>query len=210
PRRARPPAGSLAAAVRLTAARPAAWVLAGVFAAYSASFMSVFGFLPTMLVEEMGMSTGTAAVLGAVAVMGNAVGNLLAGGLARRGVPRWALVALPCVGLSLTAAVVFSHGLPFAPRYAAAILYSVVGGLLPATVMGALPAFAPRPDLVGTMSGFVMQGSNIGQLAGPPLLAAVVAGWGWPAAPVYIAAATGLGLLLALRLRPLERGLGAR
>lgn len=203
----RGPSPSLLAAVRLTAAQPAAWVLAGVFVAYSMSFMSVFGFLPTMLVEDLGMDPALASVLCAVAVLGNAAGNVLSGVLARLGAPRWVLVAAPCVTLTLTALVVFTGGLPFAVRYGAALVYAVTGGLLPATIMGALPAFAPRPDLVGTISGFVMQGSNIGQFVGPPLLASVVAGHGWSAAPFYIACTTAFGLLLALRLRPLERQL---
>lgn len=207
PRRAGGPSSSLLTAVRLTAAQPAAWVLAGVFVAYSMSFMSVFGFLPTMLVEDLGMDPALASVLCAVAVLGNALGNVLSGVLARLGAPRWVLVAGPCVMLTLTALVVFTGGLPFAVRYGAALVYSVTGGLLPATIMGALPAFAPRPDLVGTISGFVMQGSNIGQFVGPPLLASIVAGHGWSAAPFYIACTTAFGLLLALRLRPLERRL---
>ncbi|WP_207459781.1 MFS transporter [Azospirillum sp. SYSU D00513] len=200
-------APSLLTAVRLTAAQPASWMLAGVFVAYSMSFMSVFGFLPTMLVEQLGMDAATASVLCAVAVLANALGNVMSGVLARMGVPRWVLIAGPCVMLSLTALVVFTGGLPFGLRYGAALLYAVIGGLLPATIMGALPAFAPRPNLVGTISGFVMQGSNIGQFIGPPLLASVVATHGWSAAPFYIACATAIGLVLALGIRPLERGL---
>lgn len=199
---------SLVTAMVMTARRPAAWVLAGCFIAYSMSFMSVFGFLPTLMVEEVGLATGTASVLCAIAVLFNAVGNVLAGAAARRGIARWVLIAGPFVTLTLCSILVYSSGLPFWLRYGAALFYALTGGLLPATIMGSLPVFAARPDLVGTMSGFVMQGSNIGQLIGPPLIAMVVAANGWQAAPFYIAGATGLGLILALRLRPLERGLG--
>lgn len=198
---------SLITALQLTAAQPASWVLAGVFVTYSMSFMSVFGFLPTMLVEELGMDAALASVLCAFAVLANALGSVASGFFARLGVPRWVLVAGPCVMLSVMALVVFTAGLPFGLRYGAALLYSIIGGLLPATIMGALPVFAPHPNLVGTTSGFVMQGSNIGQFAGPPLLAVIVAGNGWTAAPYYIACTTGIGLFLALRLRRLEQGL---
>lgn len=200
-RRASGVRASLLESVLLTARRPEPWLLAGVFVAYSASFMTVFGFLPTMLNEELGMDPATASMLCAGAVAMNAVGNALCGALARMGVPRWLLIAGPCVTLFLMALLVFTPGPPFTVRYGAALIYALTGGLLPATIMGALPVFAPRPDLVGTMSGFVMQGSNIGQAIGPPLIAMVVASQGWPAAPWYIASTTAVGFVLALVLR---------
>jgi MFS family permease len=191
--------------LQLTASRSSSWVIGGIFLAYSGSFMAVFGFLPTLLIEEMHVGLNSASVLTALAVLANAVGNVLGGVLARLGVQRWILVAGPCLLLTLTAFLVFAQGLPLEFRYAAAVLYAVSGGLLPATIMGALPVYAPRRDLVGTFSGFVMQGSNIGQCFGPMLLAIIVASHGWPAAPYYIACMTAVGFLLALRLRIIER-----
>jgi len=203
------PATSLLTAVKLTASRPVSWILSGIFAVYSASFMSVFGFLPTLLIEEMGISLTAASILTALAVLANGAGNLLGGVFARWGAPRWVLIGGPCVMLSLMAFIVFGHSIPLWMRYGASVLYAVSGGVLPATVMGSLPVYAPRRDLVGTFSGFVMQGSNIGQVFGPMLLASIVAASGWQGAPFYIAAATGLGLLLALYLRQIERRIAA-
>lgn len=196
---------SLATAVRLTASRPMSWILAGIFAAYSASFMSVFGFLPTLLIEEMGVGLAAASMMTAFAVLMNGTGNVLGGVFARWGAPRWVLIAGPCVMLVLTAFVVFGHGFPLWMRYSASVLYAVCGGVLPATIMGSLPVYAPRRDLIGTFSGFVMQGSNIGQVFGPMLLASIVAASGWQGAPWYVVAAGGLGLLLSLCLRQTER-----
>ncbi len=194
----------LLAALKLTAARTTSWIIAGIFLTYSASFMAVFGFLPTLLTERMHLGLNTASVLTAFAVLANAVGNVLGGIFARLGAPRWLLIALPCVLMSATALLVFGDSHSLALRYTASVLYAVSGGLLPATIMGALPVYAPRGDLVGTFSGFVMQGSNIGQCFGPMLLAVIVASHGWTAAPAYIAAMMSLGLALALRLRQIE------
>lgn len=200
---------SLLEAVRLTASRPMSWILSGIFVTYSASFMSVFGFLPTLLIEEMGIGLAAASIMTALAVLANGVGNVVGGVFARWGAPRWILIAGPCMMLALTAFAVFGHGLPLWMRYAASVLYAISGGVLPATIMGSLPVYAPRRDLVGTFSGFVMQGSNIGQVFGPMLLASLVAVSGWQAAPFYIAGATGLGFVLSLCLRQTERRIAA-
>jgi len=209
PRTTGQPSTSLLQAVGLTVSRPMSWILSGIFVAYSASFMSVFGFLPTLLIEEMGIGLATASIMTALAVLANGVGNVLGGVFARWGAPRWILIAGPCVMLALTAFAVFGHGFPLWMRYAASVLYAVSGGVLPATIMGSLPVYAPRRDLVGTFSGFVMQGSNIGQVFGPMLLASIVAASGWSAAPWYITGATGLGFVLALCLRQTERRIAA-
>jgi len=76
--------------------------------------------------------------------------------------------------------------------------------------MGSLPVYAPRRDLVGTFSGFVMQGSNIGQCFGPMLLASIVGISGWSGAPYYILATTLLGFALALCLRQMEQRIAAQ
>gem|GEM_PF-2468047 len=72
---------SLPAAVRLTASRPMSWILSGIFATYSASFMAVFGFLPTLLIEDMGIGLAAASVMTALAVLANGIGNVLGGRL---------------------------------------------------------------------------------------------------------------------------------
>jgi len=205
PQAAGEPSTSLTEAVRLTASRPVSWILSAIFVTYSASFMSVFGFLPTLLIEEMGIGLAAASIMTALAVLANGLGNVLGGVFARWGAPRWVLIAMPCVLMTMTAFAVFGQGLPLWVRYTAAVFYAIAGGVLPATIMGALPVYAPRRDLVGTFSGFVMQGSNIGQVFGPMLLASIVAASGWVAAPYYIAGATGFGLVLAIGFRQAER-----
>jgi len=198
------PSSSLLDGARLTVALPTTWLLGGMFLLYAASFMSVFGFLPTMLIEESGLALGTASVMTAIAVLANVPGNIAGGYLLRLGARRWALIVIAFFLLSLSAFVVFASELPLTIRYTAALLYAATGGLLPASIMSALPAYAARQDLVSTISGFVMQGTNLGQFLGPLLLAAVVSAKGWAAAPYYVAATALFGILLALMFRRRE------
>ncbi|CCF19730.1 putative MFS transporter [Pseudorhizobium banfieldiae] len=198
------PPSSLLDGARLTVALPTTWLLGGMFLLYAASFMSVFGFLPTMLIEESGLALGTASVMTAIAVLANVPGNIAGGYLLRHGARRWALIVTAFFLLSLSAFVVFASELPLTIRYTAALLYAATGGLLPASIMSALPAYAARQDLVSTISGFIMQGTNLGQFLGPLLLAAVVSAKGWAAAPYYVAATALFGILLALKFRRRE------
>ncbi|CAD7023073.1 MFS transporter [Pseudorhizobium endolithicum] len=197
-------APSLVEGVRSTLSQSTSWLLGGMFLLYSLSFMSVFGFLPTMLIEEAGLGLGTASMMTATAVLSNIPGNFTGGLLLRRGAKRWALVVVAFTTLTLCAFVVFHPGLPLAARYPAALLYAGAGGLLPAAIMSALPAYAPRRDLVSTISGFVMQGTNMGQFLGPLLLASIVSAMGWPAAPYFVATTGVLGIVLALAFRGRE------
>ncbi|HYD69706.1 CynX/NimT family MFS transporter [Azospirillum sp.] len=184
---------------------PAAWTLAGSFFLYSLCFMTVLGFLPTFLTEERGLAADASSWLVGVAVLFNAIGNVLAGWLAMRGLRRWALVGIAFAAMAACAAGIFSTALPVAAGYALCLLYSVLGGLLPATVMGAAPAFAPRPQLVSSTSGMVMQGSYLGQLAGAPLVGLLASRLGWGAVPLFVAASCLTGCALALALRAQER-----
>jgi cyanate permease len=196
----------LGRALLLTARSRRAWLLAGSFCLYSMSFMTVFGFLPSFLVEEQGWSTGTAALLTALAVAANVGGNLAAGWLAQRGVPRWTLLASACLVMGIASFGIFAPALDAGARYALCLLFSAVGGLLPATVMGSAADAAARPDLVASTSGLFVQGSTIGQLVGPPALATLVTAAGsWEAGAWLIGAAAAGGLAIAAALRGFER-----
>ena len=73
------------------------------------------------------------------------------------------------------------------------------------SVLAAGPVLAPSPRHVATTNGLIMQGSNLGQVIGPPAIAALAARAGdWTWSPLVLGTAAGLGILLALRLRELE------
>jgi MFS family permease len=175
------------------------------FGAYSCCWFAVIGFLPTLLIERLGFATSTAAVIAALVTIVNVGGNLAAGGLMRRGVPRVAVIAGAALSMAVCAAGVFMDGVPDLLRLVLAAVYSAVIGVVPGALFTALPVHAPRPELVGASTGLLMQGSNIGALLGPPITGALVVSGGWPAAAGLTSAALGIAAAAALFLHWRER-----
>ena len=196
---------ALAAATRGAPAIAGPPLLSAIFACYTLHYLAVLGFLPTLLAEEHGVAPGMAAAMAGLAVALNIPGNLAGGWLVHRGAPRWALVLAVNAGMGACSLAIHAGGLGLAPRYALCAALSMLGGVLPAAVIGAVPGLAPSRDLAAASNGLVMQGSNLGQMVGPPAVAALAAatgGWTW--SPLVLLAASAAGALLALRLRALE------
>jgi cyanate permease len=199
------PRGRLAQDLAATLRAPAPLALALAFACYSLQYLAVIGFLPTILVEREGLSTATAGLMTAFFPVANVVGNLLGGVLLHRGLPRWRLIAAASLVMATCGLGIFSLGLPLAPAYGLVLLFAAGGGMLPATVLGAVPVLAPAPRLVPAINGLLVQGSNLGQVIGPPAVGALAAATGsWQAAPVVLLAAALGSLAAALVLRRLE------
>ncbi len=181
--------------VRDTVRSPRPWILAAAFACYAAQWIGVTGFLPT-LYAEAGAPLALAGALTAIAVAANVAGNVAAGTLLQRGVPRAALVAGTALAMMAGAWLCYGSGAPFALRYAGVLLFSTVGGLIPGTLFASVAAYAPHPRAVGTTTGLMQQGSAVAQFLAPPLVAAVVAGAGGWHATWWVTAAFACGDLL--------------
>lgn len=173
------------------------------FGAYSCCWFAVIGFLPTLQIERLGLSTSTAAVVTAVITFINVGGNLATGWLMRHGLTRVALIVGSAVSMAFCAAGIFIDGMPDLWRLILAGVYSAVIGVIPAALFTALPVHAPRPELVSASTGLLMQGSNMGALIGPPITAVLVSSGGWPAAAwltsVAMSVAAGAGVFLHWR-----------
>jgi MFS family permease len=197
--------GELLRDMRLTASAPGPLLLALAFLAYSLQYLAVMGFLPTILVEQMHMSTLSAGLLGAIAVAANILGNLAGGVLMHRGARRWALVAAAACIMGGCELGIFLAPLPFWATYALYLLFSAGGGILPASVLGGAPVHARAPRLVPATNGLLVQGSNFGQVVGPPAVAALAeASGGWQWSPLVLTSVATLGIGAALMLRRLE------
>ena len=73
-------------------------------------------------------------------------------------------------------------GLPPALRYLAVGLFSLAGGVIPATLFSLAVRLAPGPSTVSTTVGLVQQASALGQFVAPPAVAWLahrVGGWHW-------------------------------
>lgn len=200
----------LGQSVRSTLTAPAPLLLTLCFMTYAANYLAVLGFLPTFFIDQRGLASGSAAVMTAVAIFVNVFGNLGGGWiLNRRPHLRLPLVMIGAGTMGLTSLGIYNAGLDDDLRFVLCLLFSGVGGLLPAAVIGAAPAIAPRPDLVATTNGLIMQGANAGQFVGPPLLAMIVtATGGWEASPWQVMSFALVGIAfaaLASRLAPVTR-----
>ncbi|CAN5917030.1 MFS transporter [soil metagenome] len=178
------------------------------FAVYSSQWIAVIGFLPAIY-AEVGVPAGWNAVLTALAAAMNIIGNLVGGRLLQRGVPpslvlRCGFGTMAVAGIAAFAQ--WSHGidavvLPPAVRYAAVCLFSLGGGVVPATLFMLAVRVAPSPTTISTTVGMMQQASALGQFVAPPVVAWLahrVGGWQWTW--MVTLACSAVGILLAARL----------
>jgi MFS transporter, CP family, cyanate transporter len=211
PHGARP---SLRAPLRDTLSHSGPWLVGLAFGGYSAQWLAVIGFLPSIYAQA-GFGTGAMAVLTAGVAAANIVGNVASGRLLQRGVPAPRLLATGFVSMALAATAAFAlpgEGLVAATlRYAGLLLFSAVGGLIPGTLFSLALRVAPGEHAVASTVGLMQQWSAAGQFAGPPLVAAVAVaagGWRFTGLATALFAAAGLlaAVLLARRLPPWTQG----
>jgi MFS transporter, CP family, cyanate transporter len=168
------------------------WLVVLSFAVYSAQWLSVIGFLPTIYAQA-GLSGTLAGAATALAALVNMVGNVAAGRVLQRGVPPERLLMIGFVAMALGATATFGDF--GAIRYPGVLLFSMVGGLVPATLFSLAVRLAPGESTVSTTVGWMQQWSAIGQFAGPPVVAYVasaVGGWQWSGGVTGACALAGL------------------
>ncbi len=181
--------------------RPGPILLAITFAFYAGQYLIVAGFLPLVLIELNGYSAVTAAAASAFVVFFNALGNAVSGWLHSRNFKTLGLILTGSLVMSLASIFIFAAGVPGAYRIAAGVAFAGFAGLIPSSLFAEIPKHAPRQSVMATISGMLVQGAAIGQLAGPPIAAAVVALSGnWQAAIPVMLAAGGITAISAIAL----------
>lgn len=189
----------VARSMRAAWALPGPRLLAMTFVTYGFQWIAVIGFLPTLYLSR-GISLGRAGVLTAAVSAVNVLGNLAAGALARRGTPAWAVIAGASAVMGASAVGIFSDDLPFWATYVLALTFSMIGGLLPGTVLVTLPRLVPAPDRLPAVNGIVMQGGQLGSAVGPLVIAGLVsATGGWTVCGWTLAALGAAGAVLGHR-----------
>ncbi|MCD0503203.1 CynX/NimT family MFS transporter, partial [Bordetella petrii] len=128
------------------------------FAFYSLMFFALFSFLPVLLMERMEVSHRTAGWLSALASAANIVGNLAAGYLLSRGVGRPLLLGSASLAMGAAGLGIFLPLLPDTPTFLLCVLFSAVGGLIPASLLSGAPLAAPAAALTPVVLGLIMQG----------------------------------------------------
>lgn len=163
--------------------------LAASFLLYSLAFFALFSFLPVLLQERLQIPPPTVGLLAAVASAANLVGNLAAGRLLQR-VGRAALGTCAALTMALCALGIFVPVLGPEAAFALCLVFSAVGGLVPASLLASVPQVSASPAQAALAVGLLMQGSNLGQALGPVLVGSAVDHHGWPAATACVVAAT--------------------
>ncbi len=194
------------------AREPGAWrvafargplLLAGCFMAYSAQFIAVTAFIPSMFIELNRASVAGAALLSAIVVVSNVVGNVASGWFLRHGVGRRVLLAGAMVLMAAAGFLVFRESSSLVTRFVAALIFAAVGGLLPGGMFASAPEYISKPAQLSIVVGLMLQGSGVGQVLGPLGLTGVVESAGsWSAGPVFTLGAALVGLICIAFLPP--------
>ena len=186
------------------------WLVALCFAAYSAQWMAVIGFLPSIYTQA-GLAAGWTAVATAGAAAVNIVGNVASGRLLDRGMLADRLLLAGYASMGIGAWIAFgpiAQGLSpptaAALRYGAVLAFSLLGGMVPGTLFSLAVRLAPDERTVSTTVGWMQQWSSLGQFAGPLVVAwAAHRAGGWQ--PTWyitgICALVGMALALTARHR---------
>jgi MFS family permease len=192
---------SLLSNIRAVLGTPGPVLLALAFGVYTFQYLALSGLLPTMLVERSGLSIAAAGTVSAIAVAGNAVGNMSAGVLLRFGVPTWSIVAGAFAFVGCAGFGIFSDATPVTAVAVLAATSLGLTGLIPGSIYAAAPRLVPTSALLAIALGLINQVTNIGNLAGPATMALTVEHLGWSGAPLLFATVAVTGVTIALLLR---------
>lgn len=174
----------------------AAWCLALGFGLFALFEVGLLGLLPTLLVQQAGLSPAAAGQWTGVVSLAAVGGSALAAWLQRHGVAARgpALLALALPALMLWG--IFRPAPDAAWAVGLAIACSLLGGVFASCAFAMLPRVALRPAQLARVNGLITQCGASGSLLGPPLMAAGVAWGGWQGAAA-------LGVLITVPALPL-------
>jgi nitrate/nitrite transporter NarK len=109
--------------------------------------------------------------------------------------------------MGLSSFAIYSANANFILNYTGCLIFSVFGGLIPASILGGVPKYAPSKKLIATTNGLVIQGGQTGQVMGPPILAYLVSQTGsWSCGSWFLGSVALLGVVLSLCLSKIKPG----
>lgn len=181
--------------------------LAITLALYSLMFFAVFSFLPVLLMERLQVTHQTAGLLSALASAVNVIGNLAAGLLLSKGFSRPTLLIAACLIMGLASFGIFLPVLPDSAAFLLCLLFSAVGGVIPAILLSSAPIVARTAGLVPIVLGLIIQGNNFGQILGPTAIGSTLVRFGWESAAYMVA---GSALIAVLVVASTLRRIGAK
>ncbi len=153
-------------------------LLSVIFSVYAAQYLIVAGFLPLILIDLNGFTPFLAALVSAVVIFCNVLGNGFSGWLHNHGFGFLSLVLVGCFGMAVGGTLVFMPDIAGLWRVVAAAGFCGFAGLIPSSLFSEMPRHSKHQSVIATISGMLVQGAAIGQLAGPPIAAGLVAWYG--------------------------------
>lgn len=183
--------------------QPAVWRYGLAFMLYTLMLWAVFVWLPSMLHGRPELSASHIALLSALAVVANIPGNLAGAWLLRRGMGRDTLICAALGLMGLSGLLAFWPSLSPDAAYLLCLALSFCGGAVPPAALSSTHGLSRGPVQLAILQGYFVQLANLGQLLGPLLLAAMVAGSAdWSVARwLFLAGALLAAILFAMRPR---------
>lgn len=163
------------------------WALAGLFAAFSAAYFSVFSFLPILLSERFGIDANVSNIMVGIAIAASGAGNIVCGLFLARGVRPRSIITVSFAIMAATGIGILALDVSLVAAYGLSITLSFASGFIPVVVFHEAPKRTSDPSLVGVTVGMAMQGNNIGLLVGPALAGSLASMFGWPAIGAWVA-----------------------
>jgi MFS family permease len=154
------------------------------FGVYTFQWVTIMQWLPSFLNEEVGLTLEHAIYFTAAVVFMNGPGCYVGVRFAARGVRSSTLIIIGAVTMGVLTFAIFGAGVPPTIRLILCMIYSLIGGFIPANLFLLVPQYAPDLRHVSIGNGILMQGSAVGQTLGAPIVAALVtkAGGDWSVA----------------------------
>ena len=175
--------------------RAAPLAMAGCFICYSALYVMVAAFIPLILIEQHELNVALASLLGALVIIGNALGNICAGWLIRAGVSRYSLLYFAMVSMGCLATPIYFEPTPLAMKVVCGFFFVSIGGLVPGTLFASAPLVVLTSAHIVLVNGLIMQGAGLGQFLGPisqTFLVAEGGSWSYAIAAALLFAIAGL------------------
>jgi MFS family permease len=175
---------------------PSAWLLALAFGIFGFCLIGYNTWTPAFLTDTLGVDLAAASAYASLMFLAAIPASVIAGWVISRLKDRYCLLL---VAFLITSALFFwSFRLE---GVSTVVLYILVLGFVSSFIPTATFTLAPEtmPTLAYASLGLaiVMAASNLGALAGPPALAAILTTANWSAGSVFLAFVSGFGTIVA-------------
>ncbi len=188
-----------------TVRAPGTMAVALCFTFYSMQQLALLTWLPSFFYLERGIDARWSGAIIASTQVFNLLGNIVAWIVLNRGGRIWRTIAVCAAIMFISVLGIFSSALSDHIRLILIYTLAFFGGLIPIAVFISAPVFSPTPYQLATTNGLIVLSSSVGQIAGPPAIATVVAVTGnWNSSVIIMLSCTILILIFAILIRRTE------